>query len=472
MGKLDRLRLSRQPLRIRLTFWYLLTLAAILVLFLTFLYWQVQRSLLAQMDATLRLAASQAVVGVEAEGGRLMFGETADFPNGQSALSRQLSDSLAIYLLGPEGAVWDWRGQRDEIAAQAPRPGLRTVIYVDDPWRVYTEPILLAGDTIGWIQVAQEMDPVTETMAGLRAQMLLGLPLALLLAGLGGSFLAWRALRPIERITSTAETINAGDLSRRIAYAGPADEVGRLAATFDSMLDRLQAAFERERRFTGDAAHELRTPLTAIKGRIDVTMSRPRSAEAYRETLQEMGGQVDRLIRLSNDLLFMARLDQANGRSLRRETVALDSLLPAVIEQVRPLAERKGVVVVDDVAPQTAVTGDLDLFIRLFLNLLDNAIKYTPSGGRVVVGAAAADGDVVVSVSDTGAGIPPAHLPHLFQRFYRVEGDRARYLQDDGHGGTGLGLAIAAEIVRVHGGRIDVASEVGAGTTFTVHLPQ
>jgi heavy metal sensor kinase len=322
------------------------------------------------------------------------------------------------------------------------------------------------------VQVAQEMDPVANALASLQTQILLGLPLALVLAIFGGFFLVGRALRPVERITATAEAIDAGDLSRRIGYRGPADEVGRLAATFDRMLDRLEKAFARERRFTGDAAHELRTPLTAMKGQIEVALSRQRSGKVYVETLREIGGQVERLIRISNDLLFMTRLEQAHGKRMLQEEVALSELLPTIVDQVRLLAAQKEIAITQEIGERVDVEGDLDLLIRLFLNLLDNAIKYTPPGGMVTVAAQAEAEEVVIVVSDTGAGIEAEHLPHLFERFYRVEGDRARPAGGEGHGGAGLGLAIAAEIVRVHGGTIRAKSVLGEGTSFIVRLPR
>lgn len=462
---------KRLPLRVRLTLWYLATLAAMLVFFAVFIYWQTQRNLLDQIDSALTLAATQALASVELEGGRLAFEETGT----SAAVEQRLGDDFAIYLLSEDGSLRDWMGRRDEFEAQQPRAGLDTVRNDDDLWRVYTARLAPGdsgpGSPGGWLQVAQEMDPVTDALASLQAQMLLGLPLALLLAGFGGFFLAGRALRPIERITATAQAIDGGDLSQRIEYRGPADEVGRLAATFDSMLDRLETAFARERRFTSDAAHELRTPLTAMKGQIEVTLSRSRAEDAYRETLTEINEQVERLIRLSNDLLFMARLDQANGAQVRQEDVALTDLLAAVVDQVKPLAAGKGIELTLTIGERVSVPGDLDLLIRLFLNLLDNAIKYTPPEGAVTVRVDGNGEEVVVAVRDTGPGIPAEHLPHLFERFYRVEADRGRVLTGEGHGGTGLGLAIAAEIVRVHQGAIRAESEVGQGTTFTVRLP-
>jgi heavy metal sensor kinase len=290
------------------------------------------------------------------------------------------------------------------------------------------------------------------------------------LAGLGGYFLASRALRPIDDITRTAQAISAGDLSQRLHYQGPPDEVGRLAHTFDSMLDRLQAAFVRERRFTGDAAHELRTPLTALKGRIGVTLSRSRQPAVYQETLRDMEGQVDRLIRLSSDLLFMARLDQGQMRP-QLEQIELADFIGAVVDQVRALATAKNITIEEAIPAGLTLPGDMDLLIRLFLNLLDNAVKYTPENGRILTSAAGDSAFVEVAVQDSGPGIAAEHLPHLFDRFYRVESDRTRLTQNGDQGGTGLGLAIAHEIARMHNGRLAVESELGVGTTFVVQLP-
>jgi signal transduction histidine kinase len=305
------------------------------------------------------------------------------------------------------------------------------------------------------------------------------LPIMLALAGVGGFLLARRALRPIDDITRTARAIDASDLSRRIGYDGTNDEVGRLAHTFDHMLDRLQASFERERCFTSDAAHELRTPLTALKGQLGVTLSKKRQPEEYADTLRDMEQQVDRLIRLSNDLLFMARLEQCQ-RHDPPEEIRVSDLLAALADQVQPLAADKAIALDDHLSPGLDVLGREDLLIRLFTNLLDNAIKYTPSGGRVMLRAWQEDGYVHVDVSDTGPGIAPEHLPHLFERFYRVEGSRVR-VQDGGllvgeegtpvYGGAGLGLAIAQEIARGHGGSLTVRSTPGAGSTFKVWLP-
>jgi len=464
MPDLAQRRLNRSPLRVRLTLWYVLLMGLTALLFSGYLYLQLQRSLMASIDVSLQVAATQSLASLDDENTRPAFQDTEN----TLVAARSLDQAgFALRLLAPDGSVWDGFGAYMALPVWIPT----SAGYVTQPgndlrWRVYSQPIQTPdGRVAGWLQAAQSLTDVDETLANMRIQLLLGLPLVLFLAGLGGLFLADRALRPIDRITRTAQTISASDLSRRIGYRGASDEVGRLASTFDQMLNRLQAAFERERRFTADAAHELRTPLTALKGQLDVTLSRPRSRTEYADTLQNLAQQVNRLIRLSNALLFLSRSDQ--GR-LSWEPILLNvsDLLAATVEQVQPLAEAKGLTLITEIPPEIPITGDVDHLIRLFLNLLDNAVKYTPPGERVSVEASCDETYVRIAIGDTGPGIPPEHLSRLFERFYRVEADRSRQT-----GGTGLGLAIAREIARLHQGSIEVKSEPDQGTTFTVRLP-
>lgn len=457
-------RILNLPLRIRLTLWFVFSLAVILLLFASFLYWQTERTLIRQVDTALALAASQAQLTVGRAGDRLEL-QTQNGSDG-----RRLQDDFVIQLLAPDGVAWASLSREDEF----PQLGIEGAGFftrqVDgEPWRVYNFPIEIEG-VDGWLQIAQELDQVERTLIGLQLQIFWGLPVALLLAGLGGFFLALRALKPIGDITATAQAISGSDLVSRMNYDGPADEIGRLAATFDRMLDRLERAFDRERRFTGDAAHELRTPLAALKGRIGVTLSQPRTPAAYVETLQEMEEQVDRLSRLANDLLFMARLEQAH-LALAEEPINAAYLLGATIDQLRPLADAKQITFEEAVAKDVVLLGEMDLLIRLFFNLLDNAVKYSPAGGRVIVSGECRENRVTITVQDSGPGIPAAHLPRVFDRFYRVEGDRAREPAGLSRSGAGLGLAIAREIAQLHDGRLTVESRAGEGARFLAVLP-
>jgi heavy metal sensor kinase len=296
-------------------------------------------------------------------------------------------------------------------------------------------------------------------------EMLMTVPLVLVCAALGGLFLANRALRPIARITHTAEEISAGDLSRRMSYRGVMDEVGELARMFDQMLNRIQATVDRERRFTADASHELRTPLTAIKGRVGMILTQPRTQEQYETAFRQVETQVDRMIRLTNDLLFLARLDEQR-LPWNPMTLNLSHLLESTVEQMRQLADDVQINIIEKIQPGLWIHGDPDYLIGIFLNLIDNAIKYTAINGKVTIDAVQDANIVLIMVSDTGAGIAPEHLSHLFDRFYRVEAARSRET-----GGTGLGLAIAREVVRLHGGTLTVQSQLNQGTTFTIQFP-
>ncbi len=231
------------------------------------------------------------------------------------------------------------------------------------------------------------------------------------------------------------------------------------------MLERLDKAFQRERRFVSDVSHELRTPLTALRGRIEVTLTRPRSRLEYEDTLRALETEVARLTRLSEDLLLLARFDRG-VLAPRMEQVDLSGLLASVAEQVRPLAQARSQMLVEDIEPGLGLCAEPDQLVRLFFNLLDNAVKFSGGGGRIGLTGRRSGASITVAVSDTGAGIGAEHLDSIFERFYRTEESRARAT-----GGHGLGLAIANEVVRAHGGALSVSSRLGEGSTFTVTFP-
>ena len=331
--------------------------------------------------------------------------------------------------------------------------------------RIATFPILHEGHIAGVLQVGVSLADIEHTLRILLIVLLIMAPITVLIASGGGLFLAHRALAPIDAITRMAQRISAENLSGRISLIGPDDEVGRLARTFDTMLARLEEAFTQQRQFAADASHELRTPLTAIIGQIDVALGWPESAEYYRATLVGIREQAQRLTRLASDLLFLARTD-AQPMLQAVEPIDLASLLPAVVTQMEPLAAERQQTIIATPSPTGMVYGNEDQLIRMLLNVLDNAIRYTPAGGRVTLGCRPRNATIEISVGDTGPGIAPEHLPRLFDRFYRVDRGRSR-----AQGGSGLGLAIAQSIAQVHGGQITVESIVGQGTTFIVRLP-
>ena len=333
------------------------------------------------------------------------------------------------------------------------------------PLRVTAFPTQRGDEIVGVLEVGQTEDDVSDTLATLLLIMGIAYPVALVVAGFGGVFLARRALSPIDNVTRTARQISAEDLSQRLSLRLPDDEVGRLAQTFDEMIARLDDAFRRQRRFTADASHELRTPLTIIKGQIDVSLQKEREPEAYRQVLQAVNEEIDRLIRLAGSLLTLTRAD-AGQIPLTFESMDMAEVMDGVLEQLQSVATAKGVGLRLEPGPAVAIQADEDLLLQLKLNLLDNAIKYTPPVGEVTVGWRVNGTQVTLQVQDTGLGISSEHLPHLFDRFYRVDRARSR-----AEGGVGLGLAISRWIAEAHGGAIEVESSPNQGSTFTVLLP-
>jgi two-component system OmpR family sensor kinase len=351
--------------------------------------------------------------------------------------------------------------------------------------RVLTVPLAVAGETevVGYLQIGTSLDMVDRAREALVRVLLPGTLLAVLISWFMGRFLAARALAPIDGITHTALQISrADDLGRRIEYQGPPDEVGRLAGAFNHMLARLELLFGAQQRVIADISHELRTPLTTVRANLDLI----RRMGADDTSLDAIQGETERMTRLVGDLMLQAQLD-AGELPIRHEPVQLDDLLLDLYRQARIIAGGQVEVVLGE-EDQVCVLGDPDRLRQLLLNLVDNAIKYTPPGGRVTLGLSRAAGVARVTVRDTGGGIPPEELPLIFDRFYRVDKARSRPPtppgppagggegggegRGSGRGGAGLGLSIAQSIAQAHGGSISVESTPGQGSTFTVTLPE
>lgn len=331
-----------------------------------------------------------------------------------------------------------------------------------DQVRVRTIPMIHADAVIGMIQVGQSLHHVQQTLQWV------GLLLAIGVASLWGlaTFVEWimagRALLPVSAITRAAASIaQTGEFSERIAHSGPQDEIGQLASTFNCMIDRLQTTFQSQQQFIADSSHELGTPIAVIRGNAEL-LGRSLSPEEAEVAIQAICSESARMERIVTDLLNMAELDL--GQEVAREPVRLDLVAQDAFARTRPVAD--GLEFRLGETAEVVVPGNREWLHELMLNLLDNAIKYTPSGGRVEVSVRKRDGFGEVVISDTGVGIPPHAQKRIFDRFYRVDKARSR-----ASGGTGLGLSIARAIVEAHEGRISVASEVGKGSVFVVQLP-
>ena len=334
----------------------------------------------------------------------------------------------------------------------------------DQRWRVYVTPIGADGNVRGYIEAVAPLGRLDDSVSRLRS-LLLGLGAAGLLAALLGSWaVAGRALAPIDHMVHTAQAIGRGrDLSQRVTIPPSRDELGQLAETLNGMLASLQDAYQAQQRFVADASHELRAPLTAIQGNLELLRRQRGMSEAEREeALVEAEREAARLTRLVADLLALARADA--GVPLKRQVVDLDVVVLDALSAAQPLTQGQSLSL--DLFEPAQVLGDEDRLKQVALILLDNAIKYTPPAGQVILGLRRYNGSAEVTVRDTGVGIPASALPHVFERFYRADPARAR-----DPSGAGLGLSIARWIVEQHGGAITLASRPGCGTTVTVRLP-
>lgn len=379
--------------------------------------------------------------------------------------------------LGPFGPEADPPWDRAAFARAARGEELFSTVTVDgERLRVLSVPMQWDGKTFGVAQHSHSLAELDRLLQSQYRTLFLLIPAALLVAGVGGLFLTSRALRPVRKVTQAAAQIGAEDLSRRLEVTGK-DELAELAATFNGMIARLEGAFqsredayrrlesayEEQRRFTADASHELRTPLARIKGITSLALFGPRCVDDYHEALTIADQAADVMNRIVQDLLLLARSD-AGQLTPRYATFSGKTLLQSAADRLQ--GQPGAAIRLELPSEPLELRGDADHLTRLLVNLLENAVRHTPADGEVVLSARREGDQVLLAVSDNGEGIPAEHLPHLCERFYRVDAARTR-----ADGGTGLGLAICQSIVQAHGGTLTIHSRVGLGTTVEVRLP-
>ena len=461
--------MSALSIRTRLTLWYSGLLLVILAAIGALSYSWLRRTVHQDLDASL-LTVARAIRDtgapdrpereVEALLREMLGPELYDKffrlldPEGRPHTSGSPPRGDALPLSGPARA----RALRGESTLETVAgPGA-------EPLRVFTMPIVRDGRVADIVQVGTSVRRAEAVLDRYLQTLLVLIPLGVGLAALGGAVIARIALRPVDEMTRTARRITAEDLSRRVERPGTGDEMERLALTLNGMLARLEAAFTQTRRFAADAAHELRTPLAALRGGIEVALRAERTPEEYRRVLASSLEEVERLIRLAEDLLLLSR--SSAGPDVTRAPVDLEPLLLDVFDVGARLGQGAGVSVRTDAMASATVRGDATALRRALLNLIENAIKYTPPGGKVELGLTTGDGLAVITVSDTGIGLDPADADRIFEPFVRLDAARARDT-----GGAGLGLAIARSIAVAHGGTLTVESRPGAGSRFVLRLP-
>ena len=454
-----------ETLRARFALWTAGLFLVILTGFSLYVYTSLARGLYTERDRSLTLNASQFIASLNIEDEQLVISDSFQEEPENVGLHEQ---GYTIRILNPNVEILQTFGLYQALLpAVSPATSFPFFATLDDPStgtriRVYTTPVIESGHLFAILQVAQSLEDIRTTLQRLLLILTVSVPLLVIISGLSGYWLATRALRPIDQITGMARRISAEDLSARLNIPDTNDEVGRLASTFDNMLSRLDESFQRERQFTSDASHELRTPLTVMKAILGRIRKKPRTAKEYEQALDELLEEVDRLGTLTEDLLHLARTD--GKKALAFETINLSSLMEDVSYSLRPLIEAKGLNFTRQIEDDLYMRGDTDDLIRLFVNLLDNAIKFTERG-EISLTAGMQNDVINIVLSDTGKGINPRHLPQIFDRFYRS--DEARSIS-----GSGLGLAIANDIVQRHQGKIEVTSTMNFGSVFTIFFPK
>jgi len=374
---------------------------------------------------------------------------------GRLLVTSESNDRIAALWSPPDG----WNHDPPHLLFQTVRPAGKRAL------RTCSLRVTTDDGRICTAQASYTLDRMDASLVMFRRVCAIGLAFAAVLSLLCGRVLARRSLRPVQAVTETADRIGAKSLSERIPLTGTGDEIDRLASTLNNMLERIEQHVRRVQQFTADASHELRSPLAALRGTAEVALSQPRTTDELRRVLEESIEHYDRLSRIAEDLLLLARAD-AGHEVARRERVRLDDAVANVVDLYTPLAQDRDIDLVLENRAEVSLQGDGGRLRQLLGNLVDNAIRFSNAGGWVGVSLTCDDGIAKITVADKGQGIPADHLPHVFDRFYRV--DQARAAK---HGGAGLGLPICRAIAEAHAGTIDVQSTSGRGTTVTVTIP-
>jgi len=460
-------------IRFKLTLWYIIILGIILTSFSTFLYLTLSRSLYKGIDTKIQSIAE-------------VIGSSSTDPYSRysfSNIDRMWKDSLGlkpvtkfIQVLDESGRI----GKKSENLQQFQLPiSMRalknasqgkvtfetTKALGEYPLRMVTVPVIRGRHIVNIVQVATSLEAVDEVLKTLLLILWITVPSALVVASLGGLFLANKALKPVDEITKTARMITSRSLNQRIKLRKTKDEIGRLAETFNDMISRLGGSFNQIRQFTADASHELKTPLTILKGEIEVGLRRRRYPEEYRKIMNSNLEEVNHMSQIVDDLLFLSKADTGEIH-LQRHRINLTKLVSEVYAQAKMIATTKHINVHMSNDVDGAVIGDRLKLRALLLNLVDNGVKYTPEGGEMRITLERDDSRFKLQVMDNGIGISAEDQPHIFDRFFRVDKARSREA-----GGSGLGLSICKWIAQAHGGEISVDSEIGKGSVFTVTLP-
>lgn len=446
--------MGRLTIKIRITLWYAAFLLLLLVVFNFFLYFTISRLLYKNTEDLIKADAAQVESIIQLQGYSIVIAET-----------------YKIIATNTYFVVYDAKGNTGLKSEELPealnmplqKEQTRYVFTESHGWAVYDKQLSSNGNIVGWIRIGRSLDSLLATLQNLKLIMFISIPLYILLATLGGLFLAGRALRPIDYITRTARDISKGDMAQRLKMPAAKDEVGRLATTFNEMLDRLETFIKKERQFTSDASHELRTPISIISAQAEQALASKRGTSEYIRALKSVSKESKKMSYIITQLLMLYRSDEGKY-DLSFEPLDLNLITEEVVNEYKNISIEKGIGINFKPAGIIKIKADQTLITRLLINLIDNAINYNEKGGKVDVEILNEKKMAKIIVEDNGVGILSEDIPHIFDRFYQADSAR------NGHG-TGLGLSIVKWIVDVHKGEIFVESKIDKGTTFIVRLP-
>jgi heavy metal sensor kinase len=464
--------MNARSIRFRLTVWYAGLLGLLLLLFGASTYLGLRHYLNQTLNESLGRQARQIgenfLIDVATGGEGYVISEINEHyaPELNNRFVRVTrADGSALYVSGkPKESRFD-PSAISAVGAPVDRDFTREAHAPGGVLLIYTHPFTERTGQRFLIEVGAPYEQVEDVLYGLLLALALGLPLTVIVAISGGWLLMRQALNPVDEITRGAEQITSRNLSRRLPVARTGDELERLSAALNRMIERLEESFLYVSRFTADASHELRTPLTILRGELEAASVQPEIAPDLRETIESAQEETERLSRIVESLMAISRLDAGEAR-MECDALDLAELAASTTEQMRLLAEDKEIALRCESEELVSIEGDRARLKQVIVNLVDNAIKYTPAGGLVGVKVCASNGRALLEVNDNGVGIPPEALPHIFERFYRVDKARSRQM-----GGAGLGLSIIKAIITAHGGQVRVESVEGRGSRFLVELP-
>ncbi|GCE26736.1 two-component sensor histidine kinase [Dictyobacter alpinus] len=470
-------------IRLQLTLWFTCIFGLLLLSASVFLYKHLQTSMAGSLDSALQSRAEQIAGEIYLEDGRIQMHESVgDLPGFDHEVDKgpipydHVNDNILVRIFDAHGKPY--RTTPAFRTLSVPKNSINQTL-TGEPWqgtvksndgkqdaRIYSRTITKDGQLIAVVQVGQFLGELQDTLHHIAKELLAMGVIVLLFSALGSYWLASRAFAPIHNLIRTARSIKEGDLHQRVPVPKARDEVHFLAVTLNEMIESLEAVFSRQRRFVADASHELRTPVAVIRSTTDVALLHASTQEEYVSVLRNVNMESERLGRLINDLLALARGDEGKTK-LEREPVRLDQMADMVAANAEMLAEERNITIYRGQLRPTVVMGDETRLIQMVMNLLDNAIAYTNAGGSVTLSVTNDSRQAIITIKDTGIGIGPEHLPHIFERFYRADPARIR----DGGSSSGIGLAIVEWTVQAHQGTITVDSQPGQGSTFTIALP-